>query len=515
MNSKDRHIITESMILFLAVALSLLPFEGCMYRKKPLKLVELDVPSYLFVLQAPNNVNVKYVENSEITFVFDGKLSENQNVHILYANASNWKVVKPLSVNKNTVSPELSYRTEGNKIVVNWAKPDEFVAGAPIFAFFIPKGLKSVHGRATNTDITVYQTCYAKNKGNFIVSGDGVQPIVKRKNDKKKIGFYCDIETMNLTKKLFTNPPASHYLVDKEGGKNLLELKNGDSFEILGESGNFYMVRAYYKENTNSEIKPITGFIDKKFVFLLPPPLNDNSFSVIYPKRINGVVVEYLFTRDETYKIKALPYFPELEVHSPFGWGGESLSCPGVLPLTSDKEGVIEVANFAHALRMSFPPPSVLLPNGAMNKEDFVAIGRFYKQCSYDMTKIINEFVFPDDLKSVKPYLIGLTKKDIVLNDIYFSWVSSCAHKDITAKDVNNLIEELSDKIGRSSEEKDKIKRMFGYPISDSTSKEGLLFVIDPKKGSNAWLYLVNMGNKEVEEPIRTEREKVFYCKKR
>ena len=504
-------------MLFLVIAV-LMPFTGCTIHHKPLKLVQIDIPEYLSILNP--DVDIHYVkDNNAITLVFNEALSKHQDANVLYTNASNWEIAKYREKDEHfTIKGryEMDCYIEGNKLIIKETGRDgdyrPFLTYTPISAFVIEKGLKSIYNEKLDEDIIIYQAGAGNKNEKFVETSEGVQPIIKRKNDKIEVGFFCDTNTLNLRKELFTNLPVPHYLTNKINGKKILKLRNGDSFEILSSNGNYYKVRVYYKKDKNSSVQPVTGFIEKKFVFTLPEPLNSYFSYYVYSEQIRGAVVESFFTREETKEVKTLPYFPVVETYSPIGGESEMVCFTKTLPLTSDRLGVLEAGTFALAIRVSFlPGPPVSLLKSNLTEKDFSAIKRFYEKCSEDITKMINEFAFPHKLESVKPKLISLTKKDLLVNSIYMSWVSSCKGKSITAKDINALIKELAEKVGENAEEKAKIKKLFNYPLPDSISEEEIQSIINPNKGKYGWFYIVDKGNDAVEGPIQKEREKIFF----
>ncbi len=86
---------------------------------------------------------------------------------------------------------------------------------------------------------------------------------------------------------------------------------------------------------------------------------------------------------------------------------------------------------------------------------------------------------------------------------IFLTYIKELKHGKIDAKWLNSLVLDLADNIGRNSKEKQKIEKLFHYPFSGNFSINNENDILNTN--SNAWLYLLNLGNSEVSAPIMKE----------
>ncbi len=462
--------------ILLAIIFSLFAtFPGC--KEKPaLKPVKVILPENLEPVNTPYGIKTEFANSPDTVILeFNKNISRARKTEILFGSCGEWTRAKSESVK--------------NRLIVKL--PNNITQG-PISVLIIPQNFLN----GLENDIYIQISSRKK----LPVSENGIVPVLEKQDRNKKVGLFCDSSTLRLSKEIFLIA-RTPFTID-----NGIELRNGDDFEIESTNGKKYNVRIIYA--TNGKEKQIPAVIDKKYVQPLPPPLNKKSVYFTYSKRVEGYAIEEIFSRKEATKIKYIPYLPHIRIRSfPGEWSDFTIFNANVFPLTSQDIGVLELANFESGLRMTTRPPD-LYKMINLNDEELSAILRYEHFLMKEKDSMIENFALPDNLVSIRTPMKNLSDKDTELSVICLSHIKELKHGKISAQWLNSLVLDLASNIGRTPEEKQKIKNLFHYPFGENFSTNDKNDVLNTN--SKGWLYLLNLGNEKVSKEIEQEVKKVL-----
>ncbi len=467
---KIKKFLTVAFVFFLFLLLA-----GCSGANSPVKI---DLPKDMELVNATPSVKTAFTnKNGFITITFGKKVELlNSGNALLGFGSGIWEKVK--------------IKTDKNDLIVNISNVNNNSYG--MFALVIPK--TSVRG--LEKDIYL-QLSYRFESPK--VSG-GVVPYVISADERTKTGIFCNASLCNLSKDVFLNEHKPFEIGNKT------ELRNGDSFEILSECKDSYRVKIRYIKN-GKECETECN-IPKKYVEIMPQPLNKTTHYFSVPEKLRGYIIEGILSRKELSEIKYVPYFPRIIVESsPWEPSVFELLNHNIFPLSSEDIGVLELSNFELGLRKSVHPPSFDNLKGFTDNELGAILGyeKFFKESGENM---ISDFVFPKSLAGIRKNMRELFDKDVNLSIIYISHIKELKHGKIAAQQLNSLVLDLANNIGETPEEKQKIEDLFHYPLQGNVSETDINNVLDTN--SNAWLYLLNTGNSEVSGAIEKEVKRIL-----
>ncbi len=459
----------KKLFALLVIASVILTASGC-GKQSALNQSAVILPEQIEMVDKTENVQIKEgTSRNTVTVIFSRNISNSLKGDVLIYTNAKWE--------------KALLKEDGNKLVI---APQESTRLSSAYRAIIVIPKTSVSGLKHDIYLRlVHKMTVPKTE-------TGIVPVVVKKRLKEKAGCFCDTSALNLPKDIFLTPHQP-FLVE---GKT--ELHNGDSFTIKSSEEDRYSV--VIRSVTNGVVN---ATLNKKYVKVLPEPLNETSVYFVYPKKLEGYIMEEIFTRKEMSQIKYIPYFPHITVRSFPGTGSDfTILNSGVFPLTEQDIATFELSDFAFGLRSIIHPPNFNNVYG-LHENDIDALLRYEKQFKQETEDEIDSFVFPEKLSNIKPAVKQLFDKDASLSIIFLSHIKEMKHGKANAKWLNALILDLANSIGRNPEEKQKIKSLFGYPIKENFSDKEIENILNTN--SNAWLHLVNLGNREVSKPIEDE----------
>jgi hypothetical protein len=304
---------------------------GCI--SNTLKLIEIHIPDgeigYLLLrIDAAYPKIIYDKEALNIELIFNKELSNKQDIKIFEMGSE----FLPKALIRGS-----GFEINNRKIVIK----EKISLG--ISSFLIPQTLSSNNDLNLNKDLYIY--LFSKPFESAQSSDiEGVQKISKRKGDGKTIGFSLKFDSLpvgKFTETSFLNSYSEIPLFNKPEGEKILSLKNGDGFEIIAGSDNFYKVEILYKKDLQSKVQKIQGYIEKKFVYKIPEPLNDNTTYNVFSQQFLCVVARKIMNDVP----ESLPYFPYIDVRvSDIGDTGVELLEQGALPVTAEKMSILELS---------------------------------------------------------------------------------------------------------------------------------------------------------------------------
>jgi len=324
--NKKRIIVAFS--IFVLGFLLIMP--GCI--NNTLKLIEVHIPDgeigySLLTIETAHPKIIYDKEALNIELIFNKELSNNQDIKIFEISS---EFLPKVLIRGN------GFEINNRKIVIKEK------IGLEISSFLIPHILRSNNNLSLNKDLYIYlfSKSFESAQSHDI---EGVQKISKRKGDGKTIGFSLKFDSLpvgKFTETSFLNSYIEIPLFNKPEEEKILSLKNGDGFEIIAESDNFYKVEVLYKKDLQSKVQKIQGYIEKKFVYKIPEPLNDNTTYNVFSQQFLCVVAKKIMNNVP----ESLPYFPYIDVRvNDIGDTGVELLEQGSLPVTAEKMSILEL----------------------------------------------------------------------------------------------------------------------------------------------------------------------------
>lgn len=314
-------------VIITAIIFSILP--GCMVNS--LRLTEIILPygEISYSLMKTNIGHPTIIYSKEITnieLIFNKELSSEQSFKIFSIS----KDILP-----KTLLNGVDFEISGREIIIKGQITQN------ITSFMIPDLLRSNQGLKMMDDLYIY---FSPSQFDNLTNSDmvGVQKILKKKGDGKKIGIAVNLNALpinrldeNYLQKAYTEIPV----YNNPNGKKIFSLKNGDGFEIVTKHEEFDQIAFKYK-NEQGKIITIQGFIQKKFVYRVPEPLNNNVDFSIFSQQFLCVVAKKIMSDVPN----PLPYFPYIQVQvNKLGNSGIEILQSGVLPLTDEKTNLLEL----------------------------------------------------------------------------------------------------------------------------------------------------------------------------
>ncbi len=475
-NAAGRRLGMFKKFLLLAITFFLLAvFPGC-GEKPALKPVKIILPGNLAPANNLYGAKTEFTGLQDAIIVeFDKNISPSGRTEVLFGSCGEWVKLEGKSV-KNRLTVKL---------------PGSITQG-PLSVLIVPQNF--LNGLKKDIYIQISP------RGGFRLPDSGVVPVLEKRGISKKMGLFCDSSALGLSKKIFLNTRKPFVI-----GSGI-ELRNGDDFEIESSNGGKYNIRLIYA--SNGKEKQIHAEISKKYVRPLPPPLNKKSAYFTYPEKAEGNIIEEIFPRKEAAKIKYVPYLPHIRIKSfPGEWSDFTVYSASVFPLTSQDIGVLELADFESGLRITARLPNFRKMMN-FNEEELAAILRYEHFLMKEKDSMIENFTFPESLASIKTSVKNLSDKDTELSVIFLSRIKELKHGKITAQQLNSLVLDLANAVGKTPEERQKIKSLFHYPLRGNISETDANNVLNTN--SDAWLYLLNAGNAEINGAVEKEVKKIL-----
>ena len=384
----ERVLMKKRTIVFFIVLVllcSLIIIPGCYHDS--LNLVEIHIPDgeigYTFIKIDQAHPKIVYDNKIlNIELIFNKELQEKQDIKLLTISGS--LLPKELSQGND-------FQINKSKIIID-AKINQGIS-----SFLIPTTLKSVNDLKLKDDLYIYLAS-KQSSSNQSIEPAGVQKIIKKKGDGKDIGFALRQDSLPqgiITEKNLLNAFREIPLYNKPDGKEILSLKNGDGFEIIRESGNFYRVQIYYKKDSKSNAQKIQGYIEKQFVFKIPGSSSENITYTVFSQQFLCVIAKKFMGEVPD----PLPYFPYIEVNvDGLGKSGVELLEREALPLTTEKMSILELNAIFNTVSKSLVIQDEF-QNGDLQKiiSENIAVQKYYSPFIENNSKTLLDLV--DKLK--------------------------------------------------------------------------------------------------------------------
>ena len=371
---------------------------GCI--SNTLNLVEIHIPDgeigySLLRIDTANPEIIYDRETSNIELIFNKELSSKQNMKIFAISGEFLPKV---------LTEGDGFEISGHKIIIK----EKISLG--ISSFLIPEVLRLNNNLSLDKDLYIYLSSKPFESDQYS-DVKGVQKMFKRKDDGKTFGFSLRLDSLpvgKFTEKSLLDSYSKIPLLNKPDGEEILSLKNGDGFEILAESGNFYKVQVLYKEDLQSKIQKVQGYIEKGFVYQFPEPLNENTTYSIFSQQFLCVVAKKFMSNIP----ESLPYFSYIDVQvDNIAETGVELLERGALPVTSEKLSVLELNALFNAIVNSTDiQDNIQNVDLARLLNENLEIRKYYKSFIESYTKMLSDtveqFKVPDKLKAAKQCLL-------------------------------------------------------------------------------------------------------------
>jgi hypothetical protein len=314
-------------VIITAIIFSIFP--GCMVNSLSLTEIILPYGDISYSLMKTNIGHPTIIYSKEITnieLIFNKELSSEKNFKIFSIS----KDILP-----KTLLNGVDFEISGREIIIKGQITQN------ITSFMIPDLLRSNQGLKMMDDLYIY---FSPSQFDNLTNSDtvGVQKILKKKGDGKKIGIAVNLDALpidrldeNYLQKAYTEIPV----YNNPNNKKIFSLKNGDGFEIISEHEEFDHIAFVYKDE-RGKITTIRGYIQKKFVYRIPEPLNNDVNFSIFSQQFLCVVAKKIMSNVPN----PLPYFPYIQVQvNKLGNSGIEILQSGALPLTEEKTNLLEL----------------------------------------------------------------------------------------------------------------------------------------------------------------------------